>query len=328
MAKFSGRRVAVGIGLEVTPGTPVAPVYWYPQMDIDYKDVDTPIRDESSRSTIIKNSGKDTVLIEGDGSISGNIYITGIYYWLALVFGQEATTTEDVGGDTGANSHLFELLNTNEHLTGTLAVKDPVQSMRFPHAMPESFTITWAPGEYPKIEIPIKSIKSATTANTIALVEELKFLPKHASLKIADALAGLTAASALTDIKSFSITFTKTLSPHQTMDSGNTHSRIFNTDYEVSGSIEKLYSDTTYKGYALNDTVKAMRFAFIDTVNKAGTTTPTSLTFDISAVSFDTEEPSYGQSDISTETLNFNMNLDQADNDASVTATLVNDQDY
>lgn len=331
MAKFSGRRVSVGIGLEAASGTPVAPEYWYPHLDFSFKDVDTPLHNESAHGTIIKNNEKNTVLVEGDGSLGGKMYIKGIYYFLALAFGQKATTTSVVG-DTDAKSHVFALKNDNQHLSATLGVKEPNLDARFPYAMPESFTITWSPDDYPRIEIPFKSQASETASNTVAYVVDKEFLPRHATLKIAENLAGLTGASALTDIKSFSLTFTKTLSPQQTMPTTTpgtiTYSEILNTDFEVTGSIEKNYTDTTYRGYVLNDTIRAMRFALTDSVNKAGTTTPTSLVIDLSRASFESREPSYGLSDISTETINFTMLLDTSDFADTISATLVNKYTY
>lgn len=330
MARFSGRRVSVGIALEdpEAKGTAVAPEYWYPHLDVSVKDTPTALFNESAYGHIIKNNEKINTLIEGDGTLSGKMYIKGIYYWLALVFGQHATTTEDVGSDVGANEHKFALLNNNEHISATLALKEPNLDVRFPYAMPESFTINWAPDQFPTIEIPFKSRKSESVSNEVAYVVDTEFLPKHASLKIADTLANLGSAQALKTIKSFSLTFTKTLSPQQTMDSGDTYGEILNTDFEVTGTIEKLYTDTTYRGYALNDTIRAMRFSLVDTANKAGTSTPTSLTFDLSRVAFESHEPAYGLSDISTETINFAMLLDTSDHSKSVSATLVNKYTY
>lgn len=333
MVKFSGRKVAVGIGLEGTgaKGTPVAPTYWYPHLDISIKDADTALHNESALGTIIKNNSKDTVLVEGDGTLGGKMYIKGIYYFLALVFGQVPVTT-DTDGDAGAKQHVFSLLDSNEHLSATLAIKEPNLDVRFPYALPESFTITWSPGEYPKIEFPIKSRRSVAATNTVAYVVDKEFLPKHAQLRIADDLAGLAAAPALTDIKSFSITFTKTLQPQQTMPTTTpdelTYSEILNTDFEVTGSIEKLYKDTTYRSHVLNDTVKAMRFSLTDPQNLAGTTTPTSLSIDLSRAAFEGREPNYGLSDISTESLNFAMLLDTANFAQSIRATLVNKYTY
>ena len=51
---------------------------------------------------------------------------------------------------------------------------------------------------------------------------------------------------------------------------------------------------------------------FVDDAHKAGNTTPTSLKFTFSKVAISGREPSYGLSDISTETINFEGLLDVA----------------
>ncbi len=325
MAVFSGRRVNVGIGLETTRGTAVAPAYYIPELDVSMRDKPTSLYDESSFGNVMKSSSKATTLINGDGSISSNLWARGLYYWLALLFGQLPTTT-DVSGDTAAKKHAFALLNSNEHLSATLALTDPNQDVRYPLAMIDSVKITWAVGESPKIEVQIITQKSASATNTVAYAVDSKFVPTQASFKLADALSGLAAASVLADIKSFSMEFKKNLSPQQTADSSDTYSGIYNTDFEVSGSIEKLYRDTTYRGYALQDTIKAMEFALSDSLNKAGTTTPTSLKFSLAKVAFEDAEPNYGLSDISTETLKWAglMSLTEA----PITAELINKYTY
>lgn len=309
MAIFTGRKVQLGIAIQAQRGTAEsAAAYTYPQMTYSLRDTEaTTAYREDAHGTNIKNSGKDTLLIEGDGTIGGNIYVKGIVYFLALVFGQ-LPTSADVSGDITAKKHSFALLDNNEHAAATVFVDEPnIGKHKFGGLMPDSFTINWSAGEYPTIEIPVKSKKSEVSSHTLTVVDEAMLLPDVAYLKIAADKAGLAGASDLADIKSLSLTFTKNLAPQQTMSSGKTYQEIFNGDFEVTGTITKLYRDTTYQAKALNDTVNALEFGFIDTVNKAGNTTPTSLKFTIAEAAFEGYEPTYGLSDISEETINFTM---------------------
>ncbi len=329
MAKFSGRKVNVGIGLETSArGTAAAKAYWYPFLDANFQDKDTPLYNESAYGSIVKNNSKISTLISGEGNVTGKLYAKGLYYILALIFGQIATTTEDIGSDTGANQHVFALLNSNEHLSATLGVKDGNAQYEYAFAMIDSATITWTPDAFPQVELNFISKKGVSDADSVSFVADSEFIPKQAVLKLAANLAGLSGASAATGIKSFSITFTKTLSPQQTMDSSDTYGEIFNTDFEVTGSIEKLVSDTTYRGYALADTIQAMEFTLTDSVNKAGSTTATSLNFKLSRVAFDSYVANRGLGDIATETLNFAALLDVTTPADTVAATLVNKYDY
>ena len=331
MSTFTGRQVQVGMTIEAVRGTAESDAdYTYPQMNYTIKDSEATIAyREDAHGTNIKNSGKDTLLVEGDGTLGGNIYAKGIVYFLALAFGQLPDTTDTVG-DTAAKNHAFTLLDTNEHASATIFVNEPnIGDMKFAGAMPDSFTINWTAGQYPTIEIPIKSRSSVSSTHTLTVVDESMFLPDIASLKIAANLAGLAAASVAQDIKSFSLTFTKNLAPQQTMSSGKTYQEIFNGDFEVTGTITKLYRDTTYRAKALNDTVNALEFAFSDSVNKAGTTTPTSLKFTIAEAAFEGHDPAYGLSDISEETINFTMiRRPVSSKTTAITAEVVNKFTY
>ena len=331
MSTFTGRKVQLGITVQDARGTAESDAdYTYPQMTYSLRDVPaTTAYREDAHGTNIKNSGKDTLLIEGDGTIGGNIYAKGIVYFLALVFGQMPTTTDSVG-DTNAKKHSFTFLDNNEHAAATVFVDEPnIGQHRFSELMPDSFTLNWAAGEYPTIEIPVKARESDASTHTLTVIDEPMFLPDVAYLKIAANKSGLTSASALADIKSFSLTFTKNLAPQQTMSSGKTYQEIFNGDFEVTGSITKLYRDTTYKAKDLDDTINAIEFGFSDSVNKAGTTTPTSLKFVIAEAAFEGHEPTYGLSEISEETINFTMvRRPTSTKSEAVTAEVVNKFTY
>ena len=328
MANFAGRRVAVGIALEDTRGELKEPEAFWPHMDLSFKDTTTPLYNESAYGTIVKNNDKTNTLIEGDGSINGKLYVNMLYYILALAFGQKPTTTQ-VEGDTGAYQHVFKIADNNEHISASVAVKDPNYSGIFSYAMPDTITINWTPDAFPTVELAFKSKKSVQQDVTVAYnVTDTEFLPKMASLRIADTLDELDDAPLASGITSFSLSIAKTLSPIQTINSGDSYESIFNTDFDVTGSIEKLYSDTTYRSYDLNGDKKAMRFELVDEIHKAGTTTPTKLTIDIARTTFDSYEPSYGLSDMSTESLNFAAVLNLDDFLSTITATLVSKYNY
>jgi hypothetical protein len=331
MPTFSGRKVAVGIGLEDPndKGKAVAPTYGAPHLDISFKDSPTSKMNESALGTIIKNNGKTDVLVEGDGSISTKLWVKGLYYWLALAFGQKPTTT-GIQGDTNAKEHLFTLRDDNNHISATMTIKEPNLSAQFAYAMADSVTFTWTPDDFPKVEVAFKSHKSKEISggNVTYTIDDTEFLPKHAMFKIADDLAGLDAAPEAKDIKSLTLTITKNLQPQQTMDSKDTYGEILNGEFEVSVSIEKLYRDKTYRAMSYNDERKALRLSFVDDKNKAGTKTNTSLTFDIAVAAFSGYEPSYGVSDIATEKIDAVMLLNTADFSKSITAKLVNKYTY
>lgn len=326
MARFSGRRVTVGFKKESVRGTAeTSGFFYYPFLSAEFIDKTEKKLNESAYGNIVKNNDEITVLKSGEGSLEGKIFAAGIGHLLTFLFGASPTTTTDVGGDTGANQHVFALANNNVHQSFSANFNDTIANVAFALSMIDSLKLTWVKDDFTKVEIATQSKASISSAATASfLTTDTEFLPKHIILKVADDLSGLAGASDADDITSFSIEFKKNLVVAQTSKSKEQVDNIHNTDFEISGSIEKYYTDSTYKGYDLNDTKKAIRLALVDTVNKSGTSTNTSLTFDLAKVSFKNHKPGYGTSDLSTETIDFEGLFSLADSKA-VTATLVNE---
>ena len=304
-------------------------MYFYPQLDFSFKDTPETKTNELP-TTSLKITALNVMSVKGGGSIGGKTWVKGMYYFLSLVFGDKAVTAA-VSGDTTAKKHTFNLKNANDHASATVTVKEDVFCGQFAYGMIESFKITWTPDDYPKIEASIvskKSVDKEPTSVTVAYdATDTEFIPKHVTLKLAANLAGLAGAPELKDVKSFTLEFKKNLEAVQTSSSKDDIQDIFNKDFEVTGSIEKLYTDNTYKAIMLNGTTQALEFGFVDQANKAGTSTPTSLKFTFGKVAISSREPSYGLSDISTETINFEGLLDVTTG-KTVEAELVNKYQY
>lgn len=326
----TGRKTAVGLALEDTRGTAKMPGFFYPQLDFSFKDTPETKTNESAFNKITKNNDIAVMSVKGEGSIGGKIWVKGMYYWLAMLFGQKPTTTS-VSSDSNAKKHNFVLKDTNDHISATVTVKEDVFCGQFPYAMLESFKITWTPDDYPKIEASLISKKSVdatpSSVNVTFDATDTEFIPKNVVLKMAQNVAGLTSAPELKDVKSFSLEFKKNLDAIQTSSSKDDIQEIFNKDFEITGSIEKLYTDNTYKTKMLDGTKQALQFGFIDNANKAGSKTATSLTFTLHKVAISSREPSYGLSDISTESINFECLLDVSTG-KTVEAELVNKFEY
>jgi hypothetical protein len=79
---------------------------------------------------------------------------------------------------------------------------------------------------------------------------------------------------------------------------------LYNAEFEVTGTIERYYDDTTFRGYARNNTNRSLRIDLIDTATTVGASTNPSLRFDFEEVSLD--YPESGDEDgLMTETFGF-----------------------
>lgn len=329
MARFSGRRVTVGLKKEAVRGTAeTSGFYGYPFLTADFVDKTDKKLNESVYGNIAKNNDEITTLHRGEGALTGKLWEKGIGYLLTWLAGASPVSTP-VSGDVTAISHVFTPVlsgtNANIHQSFTVAMVDPNQNIASPLSMLDSFKLTWVKDDFAKVEIATQSKVSVSGSNTITFAAENEFLPKHALIKLATNLAGLTGATESGDITAFTLEFKKNLKAVQTSKSKDQVDEIHNVEFEVSGSIEKYYVDTTFKNYDQNDTKMALRFALTDSANLAGTTTPTSLTIDLAKVSFKNWKPGYGTGEIATESLDIEGLFSVADA-ALFVATLVNSQ--
>lgn len=309
MAEFKGRTAALGLAPQtnyVTPAT--APAYTVPWLEIGLKDVKETIQNESSFGNIAKYNDSVTTSVHGEGDIKSKLWYKGLYYYLTWIFGQAPTKTANADG---SYTYAFTMANNNQHVAETIFVNDPNAPVYYPCALLNEAKIEWTPSDFASLTASVISKRSVdATAFTPALAEDHEFMPNHLEFKIANTEADLATAPVATKFTSATLTVSKNVDGVQTSDSGQDYGAFANGDLEASVSLEKLYTDTTYRAIANNDTTKAISFGFVDTVNKAGTTNNTSLHFVLPKVKLSTYETKLGLSDTATETFDAMALLD------------------
>jgi hypothetical protein len=321
MARIHKRQVAVGFGKETTKGTAVAASIWYPSLDLSFADNIDRVTQESSFGVLDKNSGRYTVKQWGEGDIEGAVYKNLFGHILTNFFGQTPTTTTV---ETTAKKHVWTMLGTsNSHITHTISIDDANEDLRFAYGMLTSLTITYAVDDFVRFTGTFMSKKSSAVSNTVSYVADTKFLPNHAVIKAAaTGSSNLTAASALTNIRAVTLEFNKNVKATQALGSTDLEA-LYAGEFEVTGTIERFYDDTTFRGYARNNTERSLRFDLIDTATTVGAITNPSLRFDFEQVSF--EFPEQGDDDgLLTESIGFTA-LWNVSAGKTVTAELTND---
>lgn len=321
MARINKRLVSIGFGKETTKGTAVAPTAWYPSLDISFSDKIERVTQESAFGVLDKNSGRYTVKEWGEGDLEGAIYKNIFGHILTNFFGQVPTTTTV---ETTAKKHVWTILGTsNSHITHTIALDEANEDLRFAYGMLTSLSINYVVDDFVRFTATFKSKKSSAVSNTVSFVADTKFLPKHAVIKAAaTGSANLGAASALTNIRSLTIEFNKNVKETQALGSTDLEA-LYAGDFEVTGTIERFYDDTTFRGYARNNTERSLRVDLIDTATTVGASTNPSLRFDFEQVSFDF--PEAGDDDgLLTESIGF-VGLFNLSAGKTVTAELTND---
>lgn len=302
MGRYSGALTNVGYGRETVPGTPVAASFWVPDTDVDFDDHVDKKTNESRYGTIEKNINQHVMKQWAEGTMKGIVYRNSIGLLLASLYGQLGTVTTV---ETTARKHAYALLNSNGHLSLTIAKKEPNLDLRFALARLDSLKITCVVDNYINYEAKFMSKKSATASNTPAYASETEFIPKHVVFKTAaTGVSNLTAATGLTNVRSVTVEIKKNLKDTQGLGSVDLEG-LSNMDFEVTGQIEKYYDDTTFKDFVFNNTHRSMRLDLIDTDTIVGAITNPSLRFDMPEVSFSNYKKNEGDSDIVTETIDF-----------------------
>lgn len=310
MAKYIGRQIKVWFGKEGTRGTAASSFIWTPKTDLSFNDKAETIQDESSIGSIVDTRDSFVIKKFGEWDFSGNVELNSFGNILLATLGSVTTTA----ASTGAYSHAFDLNNTNNTQTLTIAVEDPVEWDRvFPLSAIESLTITAEEGQMITYTASFKSKGSESQSVTISYSDDYKMLSRYSVFKVASNLAWLDAASAVC-IKSFELTITKNIEDDYCLGSITPRDYV-NKQVSIEGSFTAMYEATTNKDLHLNGTKKAIRFELVDTATTIGVSDNPTLSFDLPLAAFTEWDKTQGNDEVVMETITFKglySNTDQS----------------
>lgn len=313
MAKFVGRRGALGLAKEGTAGTIVTPTFWLPLTSLSFDDKVEMALEEVGLGRIEDSDSNHVVQKYGEGDIEGELNDRDIGLLLTSLFGAAPTTT---GGPTYA--HAFALQNTNTHNSLSIAYQDPNTTRIFPYSVIDSLNINVSQNSVVAFTAGFKSRVGRDWSTLTPSYTSIgnKFLHQHLAFKIASSTAGLAAASAIS-LKELDITFSNNNEFDYTIGTVEPEA-VLNHQFSVEGSLTLNYEDQTYRRYMLDNTYRAIDITFSRASNS-------SLQFQLPRVSFMEWEQDRGLNDIVGQTINFKGHYDAANAVAAVsTATLTN----
>jgi hypothetical protein len=143
MAKIGGRQVEVGIGIETTPGTPVAAADYFKWDQFSMQAISDKVLLNSARG--IRNKISNSLIIKqyGKGSVEFVPTVDIMPYALGLTLGTRNSAAAS-GETTGAYDHTFTVQNANASMkTATILVKQGgTQTERYANVVVESLDLT------------------------------------------------------------------------------------------------------------------------------------------------------------------------------------------
>lgn len=313
MAKFVGRRLAVGFAKEGTRGTATAPTIWGGRNDFSFNDKTENVREEEGLGRIEDSDAQFVTNKFGEGDISGDLEDNYLGLILTSLLGASPTTT-----GSGTYTHAYALSNTNTHQSLSIAAQDPNETKIFPLSVINSLEITIEPNG--KVEYTANFMsrggKDWSTLTPSFTSIGNKFLHQHLRFKLAADIASLSGASEIS-LKALTLTISSNTVKDDVLGTV-TPEDILNQQFSVEGEITLNKEDQTYRNYMLDGTYRAMDI----TLSRSASS---SLQFQLPRVDFTEWEPDFTLNEIAKQTIQFKGNYDAANAAAVIsTATLIN----
>lgn len=315
MTKFVGRRGKLGLAIEATRGTAVAPTFWIPYATMSFAEKTETAREEQGFGVIADSDSNYVVMKMGEGEVEAQIYDKAMGVILTGLLGAAPVTT-------GSNpyTHTYTLANTNQHKSLTLYWTDPDRSEVYPMSMIDSFSLNAEPNGIVEYTVGFKSkaAKDYTAQSSAYTSLGSKFLHQHVQVKLAANVAGIAAATVIS-LKSLELNINKNTMFDSVMGTVEPED-ILNQQLSVEGTLELNLEDDTYRDYMVNGTYRSMEIK----LNNGSSST---LTLQFPRVDFTEWEKDVELNETQKQTINFKANYDAANAlDIISTCTLINTQ--
>lgn len=319
MSNLIGRLRSVGLAKETSKGTAVVPSYWLPYTAFNPNPVIQNKTKDGATGRIEAGHENDIVSQMAQPSLEGILTDKSIGLLLLALFGQVSSVAKASPNDA-VYDHTYTVKNDNDHPALTLSYKDGNQAKQIAYSVLDKLEIEAKVNDYVRYKADFVSKLEADGTLTPAIVAENAFVPKHISVKVADTVAGLSGASAIT-LQSVKLSGMKNAEPIFSFGS-NDPSSIQNKEMAISGDIEVLEADETWKDLYLAGGNKAMSIT-IESDVVIGSSSHPALVITFNKVYFPSYKENGALKDFVKENLSFNMLYSLTDSKA-VGAVLTN----
>jgi hypothetical protein len=321
MSKYIGRLVKVGIGRELVRGNGVAPTFTLPFSKLAFDDKIVQARSVGALGVLADSEEAFVTTKYGQGDLDGELRVKSLGLLLYALLGSVVST----GPTDSSYSHAFAITQSNQHQSLAFVVQDSNTTELYQLVMIDSFKINAALDKVISYTAGFFSKTARDTGLTApAIVHESKFTKKHISIKLADTIAGLAAATPIS-VKALNLNINKNVKIDDVIGTAEPED-ILNNQLSVDGDLELNYEAETYKQYMLNGTYKCMQILFQNNDDTIGSAQHPSLTLQFPKVDFHGWAPNYDLDKISSQKISFKMSRDVANSlDVISTCTLVND---
>ena len=310
MAKFIGRQQEVGLALEATRGTIVAPTMWVPKTNFNVEDKVAKARFQGNYGVIA--GGDDAIVAqkwaEGDLEVEAQDGVLAVL--MKSLFGSLSSASF-----SSVYKHTFSLSNSVQHQSLSLHMNDPIgaagaptKTVAYGRGMVKSFELNAKLGELATSKVGFLAAPHKDwTRQTPSYTAQNKFSHQHVVFKVAADTASLDAASKIS-VQDLTLTINKNVVRENSLGTVQPVD-ILNRKIEISGKVMLTYEDRTYRDYMMDGTKKAIRISLVNRDVTIGSTNPT-FQLDLPVCDFESWDPKSPIDDISTQEIMFNALYD------------------
>lgn len=301
MSKFVGRRGDLLLSKESSRGTAsVANPLYIPRSTVSFDDKTTTARENEGLGKIADSDANFVVQKMAEGEFESNLDDKIIGIVLTSLLGSSPVTA---GGPT--YTHTYTLSNSNQHQSLSVLYQDPDFTKLYPLAVVDSLKISIEQNAIVAFTVGLKSRvgRDWTVQSATLNAQGNKFLHQHLVFKLASAVGGLGAATAIS-LKKLELTISAN-TVHDSVIGTVEPEDILGQQFSVEGSIELNKEDNAYRNYMLDGTYRAMDI----TLSRASNS---SLQFQFPRVDFSEWEQDRSLDTIVSQSINFKANYDAA----------------
>jgi hypothetical protein len=314
MAKGIGKLFSFGVAKEATRGTAESSAsYWIPWLNLDIQERDNKVLDEASIGVIEDSVDQKIVKQWAEGKWDAPI---GDKHFPLILLASLGTISSALkSGETAVYDHTITVVQNAQHPSLTFFIDDPLTGADYKHALGviTSLEIKYELGKYLQYTANIKAKKGTSATINPATTSENKFLPQHLTFKLANNLAGLDTANAIS-LKSLSLKIEKNIEDDDVL--GNIAPIDFlNKQFSIEGTLEAIWqNESDFKTIALSGTPKAMRIDLVNSDVTIGNSSNPRIKIDLAKVIFKEITRPVTVGDIVKQTLAFKAHYSISDN--------------
>lgn len=301
---YIGRREAVGLGIEATPGTAVAPQVWLRWLEQAIQTRTEVIENESAMGVVDRVNDSENVAKWAEGTIGGKVTSEAIGFLFYGMFGSVSTGA----AVAGIYPHTFSVNQSSIPSSLTVARSTPLGGKRHSYGTLDNLEIKAEAGGWVEVSTAIKARVGADSTETVAFVDEKEFTSKHITLRVADDVASLDAATPIKASRVLAVVErpSEPFNPLGTDDEPEFERGAF----EARGEFVVRLTDTQYEEDFLANAIKALRISMSNDDE--------SLELTASKVRYRELEESRDRDGIVTATIQYFCEFDPASNSSIV----------